>query len=33
MMKCDMSKRRTDAGVASDHLRVARPLRPEDLDR
>ena len=32
-MKCDMSRRRTDAGVAPDHLRVARPLRPEDLDR
>ena len=32
-MKRDMSKKRTDAGVAPDHLRVARPLRPEDLDR
>ena len=32
-MKCDMSKKRTDAGVAPDHLRVARPLRSEDLDR
>ena len=32
-MKHDMYKRRTDAGVAPDHLRVARPLRPEDLDR
>ena len=31
-MKCDMS-RRTDAIVASDHLSVAKPLRPEDLDR
>ena len=28
-----MSKKRTDSGVAPDHLRVARPLRPEDLDR
>ena len=28
-----MSKRRTDTGVAPDHLRVARPLRPQDLDR
>ena len=28
-----MSRQRTDAGVAPDHLRVARPLRPEDLDR
>ena len=32
-MKRDMSKRRTDASVATDHLRVARPLQPEDLDR
>ena len=32
-MKRDMSKRRTDTGVAPDHLRVARPLRPEDLNR
>ena len=32
-MKCDMSRRKTDAGVAPDYLRVARPLRPEDLDR
>ena len=32
-MKCDMSRRRTDAGVAPNHLRVAKPLRPEDLDR
>ena len=32
-MKCDMSRRRTDAIVASDHLSVAKPLRPEDLDR
>ena len=28
-MKHDMSRRRTD----SDHLRVANPIRPEDLDR
>ena len=28
-MKCDMSRRRMD----SDHLRVANPIRPEDLDR
>ena len=28
-----MSRRRTEAGIAPDHLRVARPLRPEDLDR
>ena len=28
-----MSRRRTDAGAATDHLRVARPIRPEDLDR
>ena len=32
-MKHDMSRRRTDAIVAPDHLRVARPIRPEDLDR
>ena len=31
-MKRDMSRRRVDA-VAPDHLSVARPLRPEDLDR
>ena len=28
-----MSRRRTDAIVAPDHLGVAKPLRPEDLDR
>ena len=28
-----MSRRRTDAVVAPDHLSVAKPLRPEDLDR
>ena len=32
-MKLDMSRIRTDVGVAPDHLRVARPIRPEDLDR
>ena len=32
-MKCDMSRRRTDAIVAPDHLNVAKHLRPEDLDR
>ena len=32
-MKRDMSRRKTDAGIAPGHLRVARPLRPEDLDR
>ena len=28
-MKCDKSRKRMD----SDHLRVANPIRPEDLDR
>ena len=32
-MKHDMAKRRTDSVVAPDHLIVAKPLRPEDLDR
>ena len=32
-MKRDMSRRRTDAVMAPDHLSVAKPLRPEDLDR
>ena len=32
-MKRDMSKRRTDAVGASEHLSVAKPIRPEDLDR
>ena len=32
-MKLDMSKRRTDAVGASKHLSVAKPIRPEDLDR
>ena len=32
-MKCDIARRRTDSIVAPDHLSVAKPLRPEDLDR
>ena len=32
-MKWNMSRKRADAVVASDHLSVAKPLRPEDLDR
>ena len=28
-MKCDKSRKRMD----SDHLQVANPIRPEDLDR
>ena len=32
-MKRDMARRRTDSVVAPDHLSVAKPLRPEDLDR
>ena len=32
-MKWDMSRKRADAVVASDHLSVAKPLRPEDLER
>ena len=32
-MKHDMARRRTDSVVAPDHLSVAKPLRPEDLDR
>ena len=32
-MKCDMARRRTDSIVAPDHLSVAKPIRPEDLDR
>ena len=32
-MKRDISRRRADAVVAQDHLSVAKPLRPEDLDR
>ena len=31
-MKHDIARRRTDS-VAPDHLSVAKPLRPEDLDR
>ena len=32
-MKHDMARRRTDSVAAPDHLSVAKPLRPEDLDR
>ena len=32
-MKHDMSRRRTDSVVTPDHLSVAKPIRPEDLDR
>ena len=32
-MKRDMSIRRTDSVVTPDHLHVANPVRPEDLDR
>ena len=32
-MKHDMARRRIDSVLASDHLSVAKPLRPEDLDR
>ena len=32
-MKCDMSRRRTDSVVTPGHLSVAKPIRPEDLDR
>ena len=32
-MKHDMSRRRTDAIGAPKHLSVAKPMRPEDLDR
>ena len=32
-MKHDMARRRTDSVLAPDHLSVAKPLRPEDLDR
>ena len=31
-MKHDIARRRADS-VAPDHLSVAKPLRPEDLDR
>ena len=32
-MKHDMSKRKTDAVGAPEHLSVAKPIRPENLDR
>ena len=32
-MKCDIARRRTDSVLAPDHSSVAKPLRPEDLDR
>ena len=32
-MKHDIARRRTDSVLAPDHLSVAKPLRPEDLDR
>ena len=32
-MKHDMARRRTYSVLAPDHLSVAKPLRPEDLDR
>ena len=32
-MKHEMARRRTHSVVAPDHLSVAKPLRPEDLDR
>ena len=32
-MNHDMARRRTDSVVAPDHLCVAKPLRPEDLER
>ena len=32
-MKRDIARRRTDSVLAPDHLSVAKPLRPEDLDR
>ena len=32
-MKHDIARQRTDPVLAPDHLSVARPLRPEDLDR
>ena len=33
MMKGDIARRRTGSVLAPDHLSVAKPLRPEDLDR
>ena len=32
-MKHDIARQRTDSVLAPNHLSVARPLRPEDLDR
>ena len=32
-MKHDIARQRTDPVLAPDHLSVAKPLRPEDLDR
>ena len=32
-MKHDIARQRTDPVLAPNHLSVARPLRPEDLDR
>ena len=32
-MRCDMTRRRTDSVITPDHLSVAKPMRPEDLDR
>ena len=32
-MKCDRAKRKIDSVVTPDHLSVAKPIRPEDLDR
>ena len=32
-MKHDIARQRADPVLAPDHLSVARPLRPEDLDR
>ena len=32
-MKCDIARQRTDPVLAPNHLSVARPLRPKDLDR
>ena len=32
-MKCDIARQRTDHILAPDHLSVARPLRPDDLNR
>ena len=32
-MKCDIARQRVDPVLAPNQLSVARPLRPEDLDR